>query len=599
GLVQGTYQFRLTVTDNQGASGSATVQIIVNPAPNKPPVANAGSDQTITLPVNTVSLRGSGTDSDGTVVSYLWTKVSGPSTFNIVNSSSAVTDVSGLVQGTYQFKLTVTDNQGASGSATVQITVNPAANIPPVANAGTNQTITLPVSSVKLNGSGTDADGTVVSYLWTKVSGPSTFNIVNPSSAVTDVSGLVQGTYQFKLTVTDNQGASGSATVQIIVNPAANIPPVANAGTNQTITLPVSSVKLNGSGTDADGTIVSYVWTKTSGPSSFNIANPGSASTDVTGLVEGVYQFQLTVKDNAGASASASVTITVKPALNIPVVNAGSNQTITLPVSSVQLSGSASVAGGTLVNYQWTKFSGPASYNFSNAGNPITTVTELVAGTYRFDLTVTDNNGTKASGSVWITVQPVVSTYLPIVRAGSNQTILLPKSDVLLSGKASVTGGTIVSYSWKKASGPISYTISNSDSAITRVRDLTEGDYRFDLTVVDNNGNEATAYVWITVLKKAEGLLDLSLDAEKNSVSIFPNPVNEIANVFVNSGQKYSNMSMVVTDMKGRALIKKQIAFNISSTTEKVNVSKLAKGVYIVTIYFDGKNPKSAKLIKQ
>ena len=131
------------------------------------------------------------------------------------------------------------------------------------------------------------------------------------------------------------------------------------------------------------------------------------------------------------------------------------------------------------------------------------------------------------------------------------------------------------------------------------MRDLTEGDYRFDLTVVDNNGNEATAYVWITVLKKAEGLLDLSLDAEKNSVSIFPNPVNEIANVFVNSGQKYSNMSMVVTDMKGRAIIKKQIAFNISSTTEKVNVSKLAKGVYIVTIYFDGKNPKSAKLIKQ
>ncbi|MBS1738509.1 MAG: tandem-95 repeat protein, partial [Bacteroidetes bacterium] len=321
---------------------------------NKRPVAHAGADQTITLPVSSIQLNGSGDDSDGTITSYLWTKISGPTSYNIVNSNAASSAVNNLVAGVYLFQLTVTDNLGAIGLDTMQVTVNAATNIPPVANAGSDQTITLPLSTITLRGSGTDADGTVVSYTWTKVSGPSAFNIVNSSSAVTDVTGLVQGTYQFKLMVMDDQGALGNATVQIIVNPAPNKPPVANAGSDQAITLPISTVSLKGSGTDEDGTVVSYTWTKVSGPSTFNIVNSSSAVTDVTGLVQGTYQFKLTVTDNQGASGSATVQIIVNPAANIPpVANAGSDQTITLPVNTVSLRGSGTDADGTVVSYLW------------------------------------------------------------------------------------------------------------------------------------------------------------------------------------------------------------------------------------------------------
>ena len=45
-------------------------------------------------------------------------------------------------------------------------------NQSPTANAGTNQAITLPTSTVSLSGSGTDPDGTISSYAWAKVSGP-------------------------------------------------------------------------------------------------------------------------------------------------------------------------------------------------------------------------------------------------------------------------------------------------------------------------------------------------------------------------------------------------------------------------------------------
>ena len=98
---------------------------------------------------------------------------------------------------------------------TMKVTVNAAANIPPVANAGGNKTITLPVNKITLAGSGTDADGTVVSYLWTKISGPSPFSMVNAASPITDVSGLVQGIYKFELKVTDNYGAVGRDTIQV------------------------------------------------------------------------------------------------------------------------------------------------------------------------------------------------------------------------------------------------------------------------------------------------------------------------------------------------------------------------------------------------
>ena len=111
----GTYRFELKVTDNGGLSAKDTVQVIVNDSAstNRPPVANAGADQTITLPTNTVTLNGSGsTDPDNNITSYTWTKISGPSSFNIANANAVQTQVTNLVQGIYQFELKVTDAGG-------------------------------------------------------------------------------------------------------------------------------------------------------------------------------------------------------------------------------------------------------------------------------------------------------------------------------------------------------------------------------------------------------------------------------------------------------------------------------------------------------
>lgn len=93
------------------------------PQSNKTPVAKAGIDISIKLPINSTVLSGSGTDSDGTISGYSWSRVSGPTTFTFGNQFSASTNLTNLVQGSYTFRLTVTDNKGATGFDDVNVIV--------------------------------------------------------------------------------------------------------------------------------------------------------------------------------------------------------------------------------------------------------------------------------------------------------------------------------------------------------------------------------------------------------------------------------------------------------------------------------------------
>jgi hypothetical protein len=179
--VKGIYQFELRVTDNKGAEARDTVTITVLRAPNQHPVANAGNDEMIDLPNDNVVLTGSGSDTDGIISSYHWKKIDGPDGFSITSENEAQTTVTGLVLGVYQFELTVTDDEEATGKDTVVVTVLPA-NQPPVANAGNDQAITLPENSITLSGSAEDTDGTIASYLWSKIGGPGNFPLYHPTS---------------------------------------------------------------------------------------------------------------------------------------------------------------------------------------------------------------------------------------------------------------------------------------------------------------------------------------------------------------------------------------------------------------------------------
>jgi hypothetical protein len=197
------------------------------PAANVNPVANAGGDITITLPTNSTTLDGSGSsDGDGTIASYKWSKLSGPTQFTITNAAVAKTALTNLVEGVYVFQLLITDDKGATSTDTITVTVAPdpaasstASNQLPVANAGADITITLPTNSTTLNGSASkDADGSIKAFRWLKISGPSQYTIADATAAITSLTNLVQGIYVFQLQVTDDKGAMHTDNVVVTVN---------------------------------------------------------------------------------------------------------------------------------------------------------------------------------------------------------------------------------------------------------------------------------------------------------------------------------------------------------------------------------------------
>lgn len=386
-LVAGNYTFRLTATDDDGASSSSDVGVTVNPATttNSNPVANAGVDSTITLPKNTVALIGSGTDNDGTIVSYNWQFISGPTGASILSPSSASTQIGSLIAGSYVFRLTVTDNLGATATDNVSVIVNPViANIVPVVNAGINQVITAPVDSVILTAVASDADGSIATYTWSKILGPSGSGISTPGATSTKVTGLVVGTHVFRVSVSDNVGATASDEVIVTVNSLiTNTVPVANAGSDQSILSPASVVTLSGSGTDGDGTITSYAWSKISGPSGAGIASPLNASTNVTGLIIGNYVFRLSVTDNAGAVATDDVSVVVLSPITV-LPNAGKDK-ISYG-SSVTVNGYIPPGGSAT---SWSKVSGPAGGTIVSPSSANTSITGLELGVYIFRLSTT------------------------------------------------------------------------------------------------------------------------------------------------------------------------------------------------------------------
>jgi len=311
-------------------NGSSTTSP-TSPTANAAPVANAGRDLSITLPTNSVSVYGSATDSDGTIKSYYWTQVSGPSAASLTYRYTKTLKAAYLKAGTYTFRLKVTDDDGASATDDVRVVVNTSTtststSSAPVVSAGSDKTLILPSNYTYITGTASDPDG-IASWLWTKISGPSV-GITGATGSRIRVYNLVAGTYTFRLTVKDKKGNVKSDDMILYVKSSstastsgtstsggttttANKAPIVYAGADKTITLPTSSVKLYGSATDYDGKVAHYVWSQHSGPTKAVITNSIYPTCTVSYLRQGTYYFKLTVKDDDGAVANDNVKVQV------------------------------------------------------------------------------------------------------------------------------------------------------------------------------------------------------------------------------------------------------------------------------------------------
>jgi hypothetical protein len=409
-LAHGLILFSLTVLAACSNNNNNNNDGPVVPPANQAPVANAGADSSVDEG-SAVTLDGSAsTDPDGTITAYEWTQTSGTS----VTLAGATTDMATftapmvVAAETLVFRLTVTDNDGATGTDSVSVTVNPVAapNQPPVADAGTDQ-VANEGSTVTLDGSASsDPDGNVVAYQWTQTSGP----VVALSGGDTDMAsftapaGGAADPLVFRLTVTDNGGATGTDSVTVIVNRF----PVADAGPDLAVN-EASLVTLDGSAsTDPDGSISVYQWIQTGGPAVV-LAGADTDTATFTAPVGGVAEplvFELTVTDNNGATATDSVSVTVN---QLPIADAGPDQSV-IELTDVMLDGGASSdPDGSVAAYAWTQTEGPAVTldNADTATPGFTAPAAAVLTDLVFQLIVTDDEGADSEPDlVTVTVNP-------------------------------------------------------------------------------------------------------------------------------------------------------------------------------------------------
>ena len=204
----GTYIVTYSAEDIAGnqASETRTVNVVAPPPSNIAPTSNAGDDKTVEVD-NTVTITGSGTDSDGSITAYEWKKESA------VLATTASFDYTPTTAGTDTLTLKVTDDEGSTDTDSMKVTVTsvtPPSNSTPTANAGADKTVEVD-NTVTITGSGTDSDGSITAYEWKKESA------VLATTASFDYTPTTAGTDTLTLKVTDDEGSTDTDSMKVTV----------------------------------------------------------------------------------------------------------------------------------------------------------------------------------------------------------------------------------------------------------------------------------------------------------------------------------------------------------------------------------------------
>ena len=277
--------------------------------------------------------------------------------------------------------------------------------------------------------------------------------------------------------------------------PTDNRAPVASAGADITIALPINKAFLDGSASTLPDLVKTYEWSKISGPTQATLANKNAISTEVKDLVEGTYVFRLKITSKTGVVTSDDVSVKVNSDAVALTSNAGADQTITLPTNTVNLDGSASSPKESIKTYEWIKVSGPTQGTIDNKNAVVASAKGLVAGTYVYKLKIVDHKGIFSEDAVQIIVNP----QGPAANAGADVSIALPTNSVVLNGSASSAPAGIKSYEWTKVSGPAKFKIVNKNAISPVVKDLQQGTYVFKLKITDRKNGSSTDQVTVTV----------------------------------------------------------------------------------------------------
>jgi uncharacterized protein YhjY with autotransporter beta-barrel domain len=350
--------------------------------------------------------------------------------------------------------------------------------------------------------SSTDSDGTIDSCEFSLDSAA----FLVSSTCTIQYTSLTPGDHTLALRVTDNHGLTDTTSLTIDVLSY----PEAVAGPDQSLTDSDNNgsedVSLDGSGSsDTGGSIVSYEWFE------FDVQSFPAIATGVAPTLTldvGTHNLTLRITDDDGMVTEDQVVITVLPAPNAPVADAGPDQQLTDSDNNaseeVVLDGTGSTdADGTITTYQWLE-------NGMEIASGVSATISLPVGIHTLTLRVTDNDDLIGEDQVTITIvaDSGTSANAPIANAGTDQSLVDSDGDgsasVTLDGTASSdTDGAIVSYLWLE--GDTEIATGANPTAV-----LSVGVHALTLVVTDDAGLTAQDQVTITIQGEESQLQILS-----------------------------------------------------------------------------------------
>jgi gliding motility-associated-like protein len=378
--------YTVTVTDGvNGCTITTSVDVTQNiDLPNIQIVPPA----TITCDFPTVTITGQNLSLPGNFT-YSWTASGGANIVSGQGSLMPTVDAGGVVT----FACFNSDN----GCSSVQSVNVPQNTLPPVADAGLNDTLSCLTNALTIQGAGSGAPG--LTYSWMASNGGNILSGASTPNPSVNQPGI------YTLTV-ENPVNGCTATDQVQIFNDLNAP-VSSAGTAATLTCTLLQTNLNGSA--STGANFSYLWTASSGG---NIVN---GSNTLSPLINepGVYTLAVT---NAVNGCVATSSVTVPENITPPGVDAGTAANLTCAVQSISLSGSST---GGAATYLWSTSNG-------NLLNGVNTLTPFINQTGNYTLTATLNsNGCTASDVVVVgidTLAPGFSILNPAMLTCAIQT---------------------------------------------------------------------------------------------------------------------------------------------------------------------------------
>jgi VCBS repeat-containing protein len=322
----GPDSFTYTVSDGNGGTATAKVDVTVNPV-NDAPKANddaksTDEDQTLTFPSS--DLVGNDSDVDGDTLSVSSVGSASHGTASLVSGTVKYVPNANY-NGPDSFTYTVSDGNGGTATAKVDLTVRPVNDDPVAADdaksTDEDQTLTFPSSDLKSNDS--DVDGDSLSVTSVGAASHGTTNLANDGTVTYTPAANYNGPDSFTYTVSDGNGGTATAKVDVTVNPVNDNPVAADdaKSTNEdtTLTFPSSDLKSNDSDVDGDALSVTNVGAASHGTT--NLANDGTVTYTPATNYNGPDSFTYTVSDGNGGTATAKVDVTVKAVNDAPVAN--------------------------------------------------------------------------------------------------------------------------------------------------------------------------------------------------------------------------------------------------------------------------------------